>query len=263
MIPQADIAHWRTQVPWISSENVEQDLVLSRLIVEIARHPLLGHELVFRGGTCLHKLWLDRPWRYSEDLDYVRRSGGGIGDVLDAVRELAASAGFDDVRTAVSQHPKARLRTSYEGGGPFSIKVEINTFERSPARPTVTKHYAVNSPWFQGAAEVPTFCIPELIATKVRALYQRSKGRDLFDIWLAVAQQQLDPVEIAACFETYRPDSWTAKRAKANLDEKLANSAFTGDLEPLIAEWPQGYTVEAGHEAAQSIFDAIEVRGLS
>ena len=126
MIPQADIAHWRTQVPWVSATNVEQDLVLSRLIIEIARHPLLSQELVFRGGTCLHKLWLDRPWRYSEDLDYVRRSSGGIGGVLDAIREIASAVGFDDVHTAVRLHPKARLRTSYEGGGPFHIKVEIN-----------------------------------------------------------------------------------------------------------------------------------------
>lgn len=85
MITQADIAHWQQRVPWPTLEQVEQDLVLSRLIVEIANHPLLGNELVFRGGTCLHKLWLDRPWRYSEDLDYVRRSAGGIGTVLDAM----------------------------------------------------------------------------------------------------------------------------------------------------------------------------------
>lgn len=63
MIVQADIADWRAQVHWTSPENVEQDLVLSRLIVEFANHPLLGNDLVFRGGTCLHKLWLDRPWR--------------------------------------------------------------------------------------------------------------------------------------------------------------------------------------------------------
>ncbi len=61
MITQADIAHWQQRVPWPTLEQVEQDLVLSRLIVEIANHPLLGNELVFRGGTCLHKLWLDQP----------------------------------------------------------------------------------------------------------------------------------------------------------------------------------------------------------
>lgn len=47
--------------------------------IEIVRHTLLGQELVFRGGTCFHKLWLDRPWRYSEDLDYIRRSASGVG----------------------------------------------------------------------------------------------------------------------------------------------------------------------------------------
>ena len=223
-------------------------------------HPFLSQELVFRGGTCLHKLWLDRPWRYSEDLDYVRRSGGGIGGVLDALREIATAVGFDDVQTAVSRHPKARLRTSYEGGGPFHIKVEINTFERSPARPPVSKPYTVNSPWFEGTAAVPTFCLPELIATKVRALYQRSKGRDLFDIWLAVEHLRLDPDETAVCFETYRPVGWTVDRARANLERKQADDAFAGDLTQLIAQWPQDYTIEAGCQAARSILEAIELR---
>ncbi len=259
MIPQADIAHWRTQVPWVSAENVEQDLILTRLIVEIAQHQLLGRELVFRGGTCLHKLWLDPPWRYSEDLDYVRRSGGGIGHVLDAIREVAATVGFDDVQTAVSQHPKARLRANYEGGSPFHIKVEINTFERSPARPTVTKHYAVDSPWFQGSANVPTFSAPELIATKIRALYQRKQGRDLFDLWLAMNHLGLDPVEIAACFDTYRPNGWTPALAMENLDRKLEDSAFVSDLRPLVSEWPEDYSLDSGRAAVATVIQAIEV----
>jgi Nucleotidyl transferase AbiEii toxin, Type IV TA system len=89
VITEADIAHWRNHVPWEDPQQVEQDLVLSRLIIEFACHPLLGNELVFRGGTCFHKLWLDRPWRYSEDLDYVRRTEGGIGDIFTAIREVA------------------------------------------------------------------------------------------------------------------------------------------------------------------------------
>lgn len=150
MITAADIAHWRTHVPWVSPEHVEQDLVLSRLIVEFANHPLLGADLVFRGGTCFHKLWLDRPWRYSEDLDYVRRHEGGIGDVLDAIREVATAVGFDDVRTEIGRHPKARLRSTYLSGQRLQIKVEMNTFERSPALPTVTRRLAVDSPLVHG-----------------------------------------------------------------------------------------------------------------
>ena len=175
MITQADIAQWRTQVPWTSPENVEQDLVLSRLIIEFANHPLLGNDLVFRGGTCFHKLWLDRPWRYSEDLDYVRRSEGGVGDVLDAIRDVARVVGFDDVRTEIGRHPEARLRSAFLSGQRLQIKVEMNTFERSPAQPTVTRPFAVDSPWFTGAADVATFAIEELTATKIRALFHAAK----------------------------------------------------------------------------------------
>ncbi len=101
MITEADVRHRRGEVPLTDADNVDQDLVLSRLIVEIANHPHLGEELVFRGGTWFHKVWLDRPWRYSEDLDYVRRTAGGVGKVLDAIREVADRVGFDRVQTDV------------------------------------------------------------------------------------------------------------------------------------------------------------------
>lgn len=185
MISEAELGHWRSVVPWVERSQVEQDLVLSRLIIEIAQHPLLGSELVFRGGTCFHKLWLDRPWRYSEDLDYVRRSATGVGEVFDALRDVATAVGFDDIATQVGRHPKVRLRSTLDDGGRLQVKIEMNTFEQSPARPTVTRRYAVASPWFSGNAEVPTFTIEELTATKIRALFQRRKGRDPFDLWLA------------------------------------------------------------------------------
>ena len=47
MITEADIAHWQHHAPWPTLEQVEQDLVLSRLIIGIANHPLLANELVF------------------------------------------------------------------------------------------------------------------------------------------------------------------------------------------------------------------------
>ncbi len=258
MITEADIAHWQRRVPWPTLEQVEQDLVLSRLIVEIASHPLLGDELVFRGGTCLHKVWLDRPWRYSEDLDYVRRTPGGVGKVLDAIREVAAIMGFDRVHTDVRRHPKVRLDSTFVRGGRMRVKIELNTSERSSARPTVTKAFAVGSPWFSGAADVATYVLEELAATKIRALFQRKKGRDLFDLWLAVAQAGASPTGIAACFGLYRPDEWTAARAVANLEAKLEDQEFTADVERLVSDWPDGYTVDAAGQLARTVLDEID-----
>ncbi|MDE0160097.1 MAG: nucleotidyl transferase AbiEii/AbiGii toxin family protein [Acidimicrobiaceae bacterium] len=260
MITEADIAHWQRHAPWPTLEQVEQDLVLSRLIVEVANHPLLGGELVFRGGTCLHKVWLDRPWRYSEDLDYVRRTAGGVGHILDAIREVATITGFDRVHTDVRRHPKARLDSTFVSGGRMRVKIELNTLERVSARPIVTKTFDVDSPWFSGSADVATYALEELAATKIRALFQRKKGRDLFDLWLAVEHAGASPAEIAECFSRYRPDGWTTARAVANLEAKLEDREFMADVERLVLDRPDGYTSEAAGQLARTVLAEIDAR---
>lgn len=260
MIPQADVAAWSRRAPWPTPEQVEQDLVLARLMVEIAQHPVLGPELVMRGGTCLHKLWLPRPYRYSEDLDYVRTTSNGVGAVLDAVREVATRVGFAEVRSQVGRHPKLSLRATTASGRPLRVKVEMNTFERSPARPITTRPLSVTSSWFTGSAEIPTFVLEELIATKLRALYQRAKGRDAFDLWLVAQAFDLDPAEVADCFAPYRPDGWSPTLARTNLAAKLANRSFLEDLRPLVIDWPDGFDTESAEAAALRLLDAIEHR---
>ena len=100
-------------------EQIEQDLLLSRLIVEIANDDYLGDELVFRGGTCLHKLHAPEPLRYSGDLDYVRSAGGGIRDLTRAVTQIGDRLGMD-VRTRITEHPKMFLGAPYETDGQAS-----------------------------------------------------------------------------------------------------------------------------------------------
>ena len=121
MIPEAAITEWGRTVPWPTVEQIEQDLLLSRLIIEIANDDYLGDELVFRGDTCLHKLHAPHPLRYSEDLDYVRSTGGGIRELARAVSQIGRRLGMD-VRTRLTEHPKMFLRASYEAGaGPMRV----------------------------------------------------------------------------------------------------------------------------------------------
>jgi predicted nucleotidyltransferase component of viral defense system len=203
-----EVVEWSQTAPWPLADQIEQDLVLTRLMIEIANDPTLRAALVMRGGTCLHKLWMSAA-RYSEDLDYVRTTSGPIGHVLDALRALSDRVGFTAFDTQIGRHPKARFRWHAVSGNRLSIKVEMNTFERSPARQSTTRPITMSSQWFSGTAQVPTFVVEELIATKIRALYQRTKGRDLFDLWLAVHQLGVKPSEIAACFGPYCPPGWT------------------------------------------------------
>jgi predicted nucleotidyltransferase component of viral defense system len=248
VIPDAFIVEWSNKVGWPTPEQVEQDLVLSRLILEIAGDPYLGEELVFRGGTCLHKFHFSPALRYSEDLDYVRRTADGIGRVFDAVRTIGERLGMR-VDTRVTEHPKAILRAPFESGnGGMRVKVEVNTHELLPARDVERFPFGVDSQWFKGQGEVQTLCPEELVATKLRALYQRSKGRDLFDLWLALTHLGLKASEIVERFGPYRPSGYTGRLAEANLRRKLGNGDFRNDLRPLVAEWPSGYKIDSAAE---------------
>jgi predicted nucleotidyltransferase component of viral defense system len=227
--------------------QIEQDLLLSRLICEIANDPYLGAELVFRGGTCFHKLRISPARRYSEDLDYVRVSAGGIQPLTSALTALGEALGFD-VRTRISEQPKIFFRARAADGGQIRIKIEINTHERAPVEPLEGVQFAVDSPYWSGSATVQTFSTNELVATKIRALYQRRKGRDLFDLWLALSNLGLAGDQLVTTFSPYRPEGMTAGRAEENLRAKLADEGFRTDLEPLVGSWPSSYDIDEAGE---------------
>ena len=86
VIPRAHITAWRREDTWPSDSQLEQDLVISRALVEMFSDSLLATAVAFRGGTALHKLFVQPPGRYSEDIDLVQVDAGPIGAVLDAMR---------------------------------------------------------------------------------------------------------------------------------------------------------------------------------
>src|ERR1700732_2124656 len=110
MIPIMNIIAWSNVVPWAEQRQVEQDLIISRAIIDIFVDPFLREQLRFRGGTALNKLHFPSPIRYSEDIDLVRTSVGAIGPILDGVRARLepwlGRASFDQSSVA----PKLRFR---------------------------------------------------------------------------------------------------------------------------------------------------------
>lgn len=64
MIPGNFIQRWRTNVQWQTPAQVEQDLIISRTLVNLYNDPHISEALVFRGGTALNKLFLKPPSRY-------------------------------------------------------------------------------------------------------------------------------------------------------------------------------------------------------
>jgi predicted nucleotidyltransferase component of viral defense system len=240
VIPRDFITEWRTHAPWVSDLQVEQDLVISRALVELFSRPSIAGALAFRGGTALYKLHLRPPARYSEDIDLVQVEAGPIGPVLKEVH-AALDPWLGEPRW---KQGEGRVNLVYrfesEGLPPvrMRLKVEINTREHFTVFGHRSHRFEVASRWFSGAADVLGYEIDEVLATKLRALFQRKKGRDLFDLALALQSAQVDPGRVAGAFSRYMAaEEGRVSRAvfERNLAQKRRDPVFTGDITPLLA----------------------------
>lgn len=240
MIPQAFINEWRQFAPWSSEAQIEQDLVLSRAIVEIFSHPLLANSLAFRGGTALHKLFVQPAARYSEDIDLVQMNAGPIGPILDALRErLNPWLGEPRWKKGTGIVTLTyRFNSENQPITPMRLKIEINTREHFAILGFSEKSFEIKSRWFSQQVVLPTFHLEELLATKLRALYQRKKGRDLFDLVIILKKfTELDIEKMLQTFNQYMSfEQKKISRAEfeANLEGKLNDGAFLNDILPLL-----------------------------
>ncbi len=239
MIPRDNITAWRALAPWQLDAQVEQDLVISRAVVDVFAVPELANSLAFRGGTALYKLYLAPPARYSEDIDLVQIRAEPIGDILDRVRSVLDRWLGEPRR----QFKKGRVNLVYrfesEDAPPLNLrlKIEINTREHFTALGVTRVPFEVDDPWFCGTADVSPYAIDELLSTKLRALYQRKKGRDLFDLWYALDKGRIDPLRLLACFERYMTEDGrdvTRAQFEENLAGKRMHVDFRDDVQPIL-----------------------------
>jgi len=242
MIPKAYIDAWRSVAPWIESSQVEQDLVISRAIVEIFSNEFLKEHLAFRGGTALHKLFLHPQARYSEDIDFVQLKPGPAKPMLEAIRDqLMFLGGKDDRQVKLNEHNCTvyyQFETEVSPPPRMRVKLEINTREHFHVLDLQKETFEVDNPWYKGSAEVTTYQPEELLGTKLRALYQRKKGRDLFDLYYALEKLDLDVDKIIECFHAYiqkeENNAPTVREFELNLEVKMLDEEFTGDITALL-----------------------------
>ena len=239
MISPAYLTEWSQQCPWISPAQVEQDLVLSRALVDIYADPVLRERLLFRGGTALHKIVLQPAARYSEDLDFVQLREEPIGGTLDILR-ARLNPWLGEPKSDIGPRG-ATLTYRFESELPpvirLRLKIEINTREHLCLLPVQQTAFVVDSRWFSGAATLPIYATTELLGTKLRALYQRRKGRDLFDLWQAHQAGVLDAPAVVAAFHHYmaaETHSVSSAEFTLNLATKIKHAGFLSDTPPLL-----------------------------
>lgn len=130
MIQKKFLDAWRyQQAPWSTYLMVEQDLIISRALLELYNHPKIKDSLVFRGGTALNKLFLKPAARYSEDLDFVQSRAEPIGETLDAVRSVLDKWLGEPRRKLTERGAKLMYYYQTNDGLRAKLKIEINTTE--------------------------------------------------------------------------------------------------------------------------------------
>jgi len=240
MIAKPFIAAWQKVAPWRDFAQIEQDLIISRTLIEIFSDDYLRENLAFRGGTALHKLYFNKASRYSEDIDLVQIKPGPIKPIIERLGEVITF--FDEERTTqIRGHgirALYRFTSEYENIR-MRLKVEINCREHYNLLNWNMTPYKVENNWFSGECSVRTYDIHELLGTKLRALYQRRKGRDLFDLDYALQHMDINISEIVRCFQHYielstkkKPPS--KKEFLQNMAGKKNDPIFIGDMEGIL-----------------------------
>lgn len=253
-ITRQDILAHQVVVPWGTQYQVEQDLLLCRAMVALFDDKFLSSQIAMRGGTLLHKVHLAPPARYSEDIDlvvvgtrpaeHIRRA---IRRVLTDVLGTPKASAWDTLKLAIRNavKPSRVLRMTYsqrsiiEPNRTLEIVVEANVTERKPHRAVVEMPFGFPFRGKTVQTRIKGFDIHEMLGTKMRAMFQRKRGRDLFDLYWALTKSPtpVDPAAIIASFEHYLKQEGTkAGRAEfvGILDDHLKDRGFCSDMQPLL-----------------------------
>ena len=195
MITRAEIDD-RVRLWGLREDVVEKDYVLGWVLWGVGTDPLLQRTWVFKGGTCLKKCFIE-TYRFSEDLDFTVLDDGPIesNEVLEAISRVLdrvnQESGIDfSLRPPVyRRRPRGRsaeMRVYYRGPrnapGPASIKFDL-TNDEIVVRPPVLRAVGHNYPdALPPPGEVRCYSFEEVFAEKLRAMGERSRPRDLYDV---------------------------------------------------------------------------------
>ena len=183
----------------------ELDYRLVKTLEALYSDDFLSKRLCMKGGTAINKLYLAETSRLSVDLDFnhlgskeeVQKEKRAVRElIMELLKKQDNSYDVHYERPYGLTRIKARYKTV---GVPIqNFKIEISHVERFPIISPLKKK--IKTP--DGLADVVTYTLEELTATKLRALLERFKGRDIYDLFF-ISQLKPDPTVIRKMFLYY------------------------------------------------------------
>lgn len=184
----------------LTANVIEKDYVLGWILAGISNNLKLTSSWVFKGGTCLKKCYFE-TYRFSEDLDFTITDPNHINEefLINAFHEISdwvyETSGIeipkDTIRFEIYENPQGILsvegRVNYRG--PMRpgvslprIKLDLTKDEILVLDPVKREVHHPYSDRPEGGIIVQCYCYEELFAEKIRALGEREKPRDLYDV---------------------------------------------------------------------------------
>jgi uncharacterized protein len=265
MLTQPQVQRYSTESGLRNIMIAEKDVVLTFLLQLLSERGIL-QRLAFKGGTCLRKIFVGSQGRFSTDLDFTGIEEHGHEEViLDMMQAFAQP--FHELRFAIPDNSYYETQDGLSWGvnptyshdwnasGASEIKLQISRRE-TPTLPPERRQQIVQS-YFRllpfVSADINCLALPEILAEKIRACYQRNKARDIYDLGMFArrpldhalirrlvvlklwqAQDVFDPARLTQKFEDGRDFDWDDLR-------QLLNRAVGIDREKISANCVRGF----------------------
>lgn len=178
------------RLPLINAEkDYLQDLILFSIYSKI------GKELIFKGGTCLYKIY--KVNRFSEDLDFTLNKNI---DMKKISNKIISDLILLDIKGRIKEikvyKKEINIRFIFNGplykGGketqcfiPLNISMKENVLLEPRREPILPLYKEISS------FEVFAMQEEEILAEKVRAIFTRTKPRDIYDLWFLVVRKNI------------------------------------------------------------------------
>lgn len=193
MLTQAQVQRYAVESGLRDIMIAEKEVVLTFLLQLLSERGILDR-LAFKGGTCLRKMFLGNQGRFSTDLDFTGIEEHDHEDVILAMME-AFEQPFHGIQFAIPDDEYYETQDGLSWGvnptymhdwnqGTSEIRLQISQRE-TPTLPT-ERRAQIEQSYFRFLPFLPTelicLVLPEILAEKIRACYQRNKARDIYDL---------------------------------------------------------------------------------
>lgn len=227
------------RIKGLSLGYAEKDYLIDICLLSISRRT--KDELIFKGGTSLYKFYkLDR---FSEDIDFTARRKFNVNLLLKRIisdmKLFGVEAMIRDKKKVLNSFLiNLRIKGPLYNGKPQSyskIGIDINLKSSVDLEPMNAKYSPIYS-------DLPPFSLlimqeKEILAEKVRAILERDKARDVYDLWFLLREGVEFNSDLVRTKLKYYNEKWSKNKFIKKLEEK--KKIWKTELMPLITDIPE------------------------